>query len=338
MSRRVTIAGGGLAGLSLGIALRRRGVDVTLHEAGAYPRHRVCGEFISGVRPETLDRLGILDALAPARSLSSAHWYRYGNLLLAQDLPEPARGLSRYGLDERLKNLFEKTGGEFYPSSRLSRNHPDPVVWCAGRVPSRGCFIGLKCHARGLPLAADLEMHLGRGGYLGLARLAGGLVNLCGLFRVAAAISDKGPRLLLAYLRAAGLPVLAGRLAAAELDPSSFLGVAGFSLGWQPEDSRHLALGDACAMIPPFTGNGMSMAFESAEMALDPLVSYSRGRSDWAETASTVRRALARRFRFRLLAARALHPFLLNSVGQVLLASLSRANLLPAGTLFRALR
>ena len=31
------------------------------------------------------------------------------------------------------------------------------------------------------------------------------------------------------------------------------------------------SLGDAEAIIPPFTGNGMSMAFESAESALDPL-------------------------------------------------------------------
>ena len=55
----ITIAGGGLAGLSLGIALQSRGVTVTLHEASTYPRHRVCGEFISGVSEETLETMGI---------------------------------------------------------------------------------------------------------------------------------------------------------------------------------------------------------------------------------------------------------------------------------------
>ena len=44
----ITIIGGGLAGLSLGIGLRQNGVPVTIIEAGQYPRHRVCGEFISG--------------------------------------------------------------------------------------------------------------------------------------------------------------------------------------------------------------------------------------------------------------------------------------------------
>ena len=46
MRRPVRIAGGGLAGLSLGVALARRGVEVEVQEALAYPRHRVCGEFV----------------------------------------------------------------------------------------------------------------------------------------------------------------------------------------------------------------------------------------------------------------------------------------------------
>ena len=41
--RQITIAGGGLAGLSLGVALRRADVPVVLHEAGRYPRHRATG-------------------------------------------------------------------------------------------------------------------------------------------------------------------------------------------------------------------------------------------------------------------------------------------------------
>ena len=47
MTQPVTIIGGGLAGLTLGIGLRQRNVPVTIREAGQYPRHRVCGEFIS---------------------------------------------------------------------------------------------------------------------------------------------------------------------------------------------------------------------------------------------------------------------------------------------------
>ncbi|MDB6025304.1 MAG: putative electron transfer oxidoreductase, partial [Verrucomicrobiales bacterium] len=45
-ARPITIVGGGLSGLTLGIALRQRGIPTTIWEAGRYPRHKVCGEFI----------------------------------------------------------------------------------------------------------------------------------------------------------------------------------------------------------------------------------------------------------------------------------------------------
>ena len=74
MKHSITIAGGGLAGLSLAIGLQSRGVSVTLHEASTYPRHRVCGEFISGVSNETLESLGIGNCLSEATNLQSASW------------------------------------------------------------------------------------------------------------------------------------------------------------------------------------------------------------------------------------------------------------------------
>ena len=69
MPEPIIIVGGGLAGLTLGIGLRRRNVPVTVWEAGQYPRHRVCGEFISGRGPASLGRIGLLDGI---RSRGSA--------------------------------------------------------------------------------------------------------------------------------------------------------------------------------------------------------------------------------------------------------------------------
>ena len=62
----ITIVGGGLAGLSLGIALCNRGVRTHIVEAGAYPRHRVCGEFLTGLDDATTDKLDIGPAFAGA--------------------------------------------------------------------------------------------------------------------------------------------------------------------------------------------------------------------------------------------------------------------------------
>jgi len=71
MNQRVQIIGGGLAGLTLGIGLRQHDVPVTIIEAGHYPRHRVCGEFISGAGLQSLARLGLRQKLDQAGALSA---------------------------------------------------------------------------------------------------------------------------------------------------------------------------------------------------------------------------------------------------------------------------
>ena len=55
----VGIVGGGLAGLSLAILMRRKGYTVILFEKEAYPFHRVCGEYISRESAPFLRELGI---------------------------------------------------------------------------------------------------------------------------------------------------------------------------------------------------------------------------------------------------------------------------------------
>jgi hypothetical protein len=59
-------------------------------------------------------------------------------------------------------------------------------------------------------------------------------------------------------------------------------------------------------MTPPVTGNGMSMAFESAELAIGPLASYSRGELDWPQTQQAVAHACDHAFSRRLAWARCL--------------------------------
>ena len=74
------------------------------------------------------------------------------------------------------------------------------------------------------------------------------------------------------------------RLARAEFVEESFCAVAGISLRPQPAAQQEgICLGDAITMIPPVTGNGMSMAFESAELAAAPLVAWSRGKISWGD-------------------------------------------------------
>lgn len=333
MRRPVIIAGGGLSGLSLGIALRKRGVPVELHEAGSYPRHRVCGEFISGVRDETLEMLGIADILRDACPQRTTAWYFRGRKIFHASLSVPARGISRHVLDDRLRRRLEELGGMVRQRSRLEQDDSEGLVWCAGRAPARGEWIGLKCHAQNVLLDADLEMHLGRNAYAGLAKIDSGTVNICGIFRQDKTL--RGDDVLLQYLRSSGLGRLADRIGGGLVETSR-AAVAGFHLGWQAP--RHAALGDACAMIPPFTGNGMSMAFESAALAVRPIVEFVEKTKTWSAATESLRRELRAAFSRRMLFARAMHPFLVEPAGQAILAALARSGLMPFHFCLRLLR
>jgi flavin-dependent dehydrogenase len=337
MERMITIIGGGLAGLSLGITLRRRGIPVTLHEAGSYPRHRVCGEFISGVSQDTLDALGIGSLLADAKRHRSTAWFYRARRVFTAQLPG-GLGISRLTLDERLSRKFQGLGGLLYERSRWKAQNEEGLVWCAGRMPARGRWIGLKCHVHGFELQADLEMHLASNGYVGLAEVEQEKVNVCGLFRLEPGRSSKGIQTLERYLHTGGLDVLAGRIFSAQVDAESFLGVAGFRLGWQEHRDGIAALGDAWAMIPPFTGNGMSMAFESAEIAAEPLHAWQTGQLTWAEALGRLHEELKRRFARRMFWGQAMHPFLTTDAGQALFTLVSRSGLLPFKSCYHALR
>jgi 2-polyprenyl-6-methoxyphenol hydroxylase-like FAD-dependent oxidoreductase len=341
--RSIEIIGGGLAGLSLGLALRRAGVPVTLHEAGSYPRHRVCGEFITALDSATRAQLGLDEFLSDAIHHHEVAWFRRAAPLLRHPLPSPALALGRHALDIRLADAFRTAGGDLHEHSRIDpRAAPPGCVFAQGRRPAHGSpWLGLKCHALGLATTAPLEVHLGAHAYVGLCAIGENRVNISGLFRRRPGLALDRASALPAYLRAAGLDALADRLAAVEIDPESRCAVAGLAFGRAApaprEEPARLSLGDAHALIPPFTGNGMTMAFQSAALALAPLLAWTHGEQTWPETVSHVQRLLSARFRLRLASSALLHPAMLDPRGQAGLSVAAHARLLPVRSLYHAL-
>lgn len=337
--RPVEIVGGGLAGLSLGIALRRHGIPVTVFEAGGYPRHKVCGEFIAGLCLETVKALGIADDLSDAIEHRQVAWMQGGRVFRRDKLPRPALGISRHLLDQRLALRFEEAGGRLETGRRIGGKDGaiEGRVWAVGRRRSASDWIGLKAHCVGLTLASDLEVHLADDAYVGASAVEGDRVNVCGLFRVRAVESSGRSSILLDYLEASGLGDLARRLLEAEVDDASATAVAALEFGVMPNPEGNLRIGDAYALIPPFTGDGMAMAFEGAADAAYPVAQYAYGRIEWRDAVTAVERRLRRRFRRRLSAAQAMHPLLYRRQGQALFRLSSSSRLLPFRRIFQLL-
>ena len=336
----VRVVGGGLAGLATGLALRMEGIPVRVEEAGLLPRHRVCGEFLSGLRPATVAALGLAPLLADAPRLTTVAWFHRARQVRHDTLPEPAYGLSRWAFDERLANLLRAQGGEVICGHRADPATAGPgTVWATGRPPApRSPWLGLKLHlcTADFPRAADLEIHLGDHAYLGLSPVEGGRLNMTGLFRRRPELTAPADALLFAYLRASGLGALADRLAHLPVDPGSACAVAGLDYGTTPPSAPGLALalGDRAGLIPPFTGHGMVLAMESGLAAAAPLAAWSRDALPWAEVAPAVRRRL-RPQTARQRWARPLHPFMLAPRHQAWLAWWARQPGFPFQLLYR---
>jgi len=188
--KQITIIGGGLTGLTLGIGLRRLDVPVTIWEARPYPRHRVCGEFISGQGQSVLAKMNLWPLLMNSGAVLAKHARLYSTRKGSSLRPinPPALCLSRFILDQKLAEEFCRVGGELRENVRWNSEQDQPgVVFAKGRRIQNADhgwrWFGLKAHARGVELEADLEMHLGGDGYVGLCQLQDGLVNVCGLFR-----------------------------------------------------------------------------------------------------------------------------------------------------------
>ena len=132
--------------------------------------------------------------------------------------------------------------------------------------------------------------------------------------------------------------LLCERLRAASLVPGSLKGVNQFALGWQRATEDRVAVGDAAAMIPPFTGNGMTMALQSALAAVEPVQAWSEGRVSWHEAGERIRQAQAASFDRRLRWARAMQGVLLHPLGRKAAAWLVRSGCIAFESLYRRVR
>ena len=296
---RVLIAGGGVAG---GTAACLLGPACTLVEREAGPHDKICGEFVSAEAIGYLRRLGVdPEALGavPVHSVRLVH----GGTVATTRLPFPALGLSRRLLDEALLRRAEALGATVLRGHAVRRVE-DGVADIAGlgRFPGHAVFlatgkhdlrglrrmpartpedlVGLKMYLRLAPaaaaaLAGHVEVLLFPGGYAGLQSVEDGQANLCVLLEKAAFEAAGESWDGVVSLLGGSSPHIAARLrGAAPLLPrplAIFRVPYGFVHRPGPGDSDGVfRLGDQMAVIPSFSGDGVSLAMHTAFAAAPP--------------------------------------------------------------------
>lgn len=287
--KQLIIIGGGLGGLSLSILLARAGWQVTVLEKGTYPRQKVCGEYISKESAPFLSRLGIDLVKAGAVSIDTFELTNPISKPITTKLQKGAWGISRYTLDAM---LYEKAlevgvcvetgvkvsqveclaGGGYSVRTSTGTLYNTPwLVGGFGRIsglqPNRnkGRFFGVKYHVESGPKPNRIEIHVFSGGYCGVSAVGEGAYNLCFIGRSSDLKLCKGD--LDTYMKEFmyGNPWLKERLESKKrFDP---IKTAKIDMGVQSAMSLgYPLLGDAAGFIPPLTGNGMSLAFRSAQV------------------------------------------------------------------------
>lgn len=314
------VIGGGPAGAMVALRLAAAGRQVMLLEKELGPHHKVCGEFLSPEAIGYLRQAGIAPQQLGAAVIRSLR-LSSGNAVFEASLPFQALSLSRCVLDAALLARVEAKGCQVLRGIAVQALTADGGAWIAavskgepmraktvflatgkhdlrgfGRGPAKqGDLVGFKLHWRLAPERIDalrncMQLFLFQGGYGGLSLIEQDVANLCLVVRRSTLRELGGwPELFDAIQRENRhlRQIFSGSRA---LWPRP-LAISSIPYGYLAEQERGLwCVGDQAAVIPSFTGDGISIALHSAAMAAE---TYLAGMSA-AEYLSALRAQLRR--------------------------------------------
>ncbi|MBI3645275.1 MAG: FAD-dependent oxidoreductase [Acidobacteriales bacterium] len=325
------VIGGGPAGTSAAITAAREGWRVLLLERGRFPRHKVCGEFVSA---ESLALLKWLlgdaeqDLLQRSLQLSESRIFLDGRTVRIPVNP-PAASIARYDLDLALWNAAQKTGVTALQETTVQgierengfRVSASAGEFCAGAVinasgrwsnlrraenhSSGFRWLGLKAHFHGT-MEPSVDLYFFDGGYCGVQPVRGPagetLVNVCALFRpgVAATLED--------VLHCHPLLEARSRSWTAAFSPLSTFPV--ILQDPRPVSGHVLNAGDAAGFVDPFVGDGISLALRGGNMAARSLSPFLRGECEQEQSLEEYTQSYRRALRPVYRASSLLRKFL----------------------------
>ena len=291
------VIGAGPGGCAAAINAARAGAAVLLLERGHFPRHKVCGEFVSAESLDFLQRL-----LPPAKRalISGAPRIPQARIFVDDvevraEIDAPAASITRCELDFALWTSCLQNGidarqdctvqavegaGPFTVSTQAERFIAKAVINATGRwsnltspaIRSRQTgqrWIGLKAHFSESNPPASVDLYFFDGGYCGVQPISADAVNACAM--VKATVATTIPEMLRLH------PALRDRSCNWQLlmDPVTTSPLIFHNP--EPLFAGTLQVGDAATFVDPFVGDGISLALRSGALAAECLAPFFRG-------------------------------------------------------------
>lgn len=305
MPQKVIVVGGGLGGLVSALHLSQKGLDVQLIEKYTYPRHKVCGEYISKEVLPYLQSLGFDPFVYGAKDIMNFTLSTPGSRAINTKLPLGGFGISRYCIDEKLAELCKEHGANIIQDTVEDIQYhndgfevlaksgklytADLVVGSFGKrsnldvkmkrafIKKESPFLAVKAHYKGDMPENAVGLHNFEGGYCGVSKVENDHINVCYIadfksFKRFKNIEEFQQKVV------SKNKFLAKVFAESEMAFDKPLSISQISFESKaPVENHVLMCGDSAGMIHPLAGNGMSMAIRAAQMVSQLIVKYDRG-------------------------------------------------------------
>jgi len=301
----VIIVGGGLAGLTSAIHLSTRKKRVLLIEKNEYPKHKVCGEYISNEVLPYLNSLGINPINEGAKQITKVHISTTKSNLIKGELPLGGFGMSRYFLDNLLVKKAHLNGVQilkdtvdsihfkkdsFTITTKSSGVFQSKItIGAFGKrssldqkmkrkfIQKKSPYLAVKIHVKGVFPENLVALHNFKGGYCGVSKVEDNAINVCYIteyrsFKKHKNITDFQEQVVfknkhLRKIFKETSPVFEKPLTISQVSFQTK----------NPVEDHIIMCGDTAGMIHPLCGNGMGMAISSAKLASTRILQFLNG-------------------------------------------------------------
>ena len=301
----VIIVGGGLAGLTSAIHLSKREKRVLLIEKNEYPKHKVCGEYISNEVLPYLNSLGIDPISEGAKKITKVHISTIKSNLIKGELPLGGFGMSRYFLDNLLVKKARLNGVQILKDTVDSINFKKEsftiitknsgvfqskiTIGAFGKrssldqkmnrefIKKKSPYLAIKTHVKGLFPQNLVALHNFKGGYCGVSKVENNAINVCYIteyrsFKKHKNITDFQEQVVfknehLKKIFKESTPVFEKPLTISQVSFQTK----------NPIENHIIMCGDTAGMIHPLCGKGMAMAISSARLASTRILQFLNG-------------------------------------------------------------